>query len=101
MFFGGALLMRFLGPLFLKKIKPAALFIAFGCASAVLMLIALSTTNFSVINTSVIVSGFLQGSNLVAVVIICCDCFQKRTASKPSNAKPEGSESPVNGCRIP
>ncbi|MEF9989142.1 MAG: MFS transporter [Christensenellaceae bacterium] len=80
-FFGGALIMRFLCPLILKKMSTSKFFIVFGLTSALCMIAALSVTNIQLVIVLAIIAGFLQGANVVALVIMCCDTFPKRTAS--------------------
>ncbi len=81
-FFGGALVMRFSGALILKKISPKALFSVFGIIAALLMAGALFVTeNVALMTALIVASGFMQGSNVVTLVIMCCETFPKRTAS--------------------
>lgn len=80
-FFGGALAMRFAGALFLKKMSAKTLFTVFGIAAAALMTAALFTENTALMTALVVASGFMQGSSVVTLVILCCDAFPERTAS--------------------
>ncbi len=83
-FFGGALVMRFLGPLFLRKMSPRAVFNVFGIISGVLMLAAVFTEDLTAMITLVALSGFMQGSSVVTFIMICCETFPHRTASASS-----------------
>ena len=83
-FFGGALPMRFLGPLFLRKISARTLYAAFGLVAAAFMLAALLTGNVTAMFVLVTACGFMQGSSVAAFVLICCEAFPGRTASASS-----------------
>ncbi len=80
-FFGGALVMRFLGPAVLRKISAANMFSWFIIAAALCMALALSVPSVSVMIALIIAAGFFQGSNAVALVIMCCAVYPNRTAS--------------------
>ncbi|MEA5003327.1 MAG: MFS transporter [Christensenella sp.] len=80
-FFGGALVMRFLGPAILRRISAANLFSWFIVAAAVCMALALSVPGIPVMIVLIIAAGFFQGSNAVALVIMCCAVYPNRTAS--------------------
>jgi len=80
-FYAGSIAMRFLGPLFLKKLKAHVFYAYFGGAAAVLMIAALFAGNITLMFVLVLVSGFLQGANVVALVLMCVETFPERTAS--------------------
>ena len=83
-FFAGALPMRMLGPLFLRRFSARVIFWAFGLASAALMLAALLTGNIAAMFALVAASGFMQGSSAPVFILICCETFPDRTASASS-----------------
>ena len=83
-FFGGSLVMRFLGPLLLRKLTAHQVFTYFGWASAISMLAALFSNNITVMLVLVALSGFLQGSNVATLVLMCGEAFPERTASAAS-----------------
>ena len=83
-FFGGSLVMRFLGPLLLRKLTAHQVFTYFGWASAISMFVALFSNNITLMLVLVVVSGFLQGSNVATLVLMCGEAFPGRTASAAS-----------------
>ena len=83
-FFAGSLLMRFISPLFLKKLTPRQVYMYFGWAAAAFMLAALFTGNTFLMIFFVAACGFFQGSNVATLVLMCCDAFPERTASASS-----------------
>jgi len=83
-YFGGALPMRMLGPLFLRKLSARAIFWIFGFMSAAFMLLALFTENIAVMFVFVAASGFMQGSSAPVFILMCCETFPERTASASS-----------------
>ena len=84
--FGGALPMRFLGPLFLRKLTARTLYAVFGLAAAALMLAALLTVNVTAMFVLITACGFAQGSAVATYVLMCCEAFPGRTASASSLA---------------
>jgi fucose permease len=80
-FFGGTLVMRFLVPLFLRKLAPYQVFSCFGWVSVVLMLAALFADNSALMLALVAISGFFQGSNVATFILMCTEAFPERTAS--------------------
>jgi len=83
-FFAGNLPMRFLGPLFLRRLSPRFIFSVFGCASAALMLAALFTDSISLMFVFVAACGFMQGSSVATFILMCTGTFPGRTASASS-----------------
>jgi fucose permease len=90
LYFAGSLPMRFLGPLFLKRIKAHKLFIVFGWTAAALMLAALLSENILAMLVLITAVGFMQGSNVAALILMCTDAFPDRTASAASIASLTG-----------
>ncbi len=84
LFFAGALVMRFLSPLLLRKLNAMQLFACFGAGAGVAMLCALHTLDPTLAGALIALAGFLQGGNVAAFVILCCDAFPHRTASASS-----------------
>ena len=80
-FYLGTLVMRFLGPLFLRKLSPYQLFSYFGWVSVALMLAALFAGNVTLMLILIAISGFFQGSNVATFILICTEAFPERTAS--------------------
>ncbi len=82
-FFLGALLMRFVSPLIFRRMAIEKFYILSGIASAVCMSAAfLPGLVFTpMIVVFVFAGGFLQGAHVIALVMISCDEFPKRTAS--------------------
>ncbi len=85
-FFGGALIMRFLGPLIMRKLPPKKLFVIFNVAAAGVMFLAINTTIIPIFVALILLCGFLQGSSVVCLVIIAVESFPTRTASASSLA---------------
>jgi fucose permease len=79
-FFGGALVMRFLSPLLLKKLPVKQYFIWFTLGSAACMTIALLSGGPAFIPL-IAAAGFLQGLNAVLLILMSCAIFPQRTAS--------------------
>jgi len=89
MFFTGNLVMRFCGPLFLKKITPRKAFIIFTLVSAVLAASAIILSPFLADNPAImmillVACGFMQGSNVAFLVLMCTATFPERIASASS-----------------
>jgi fucose permease len=91
MFFVGLLVMRFCGPLVLKKITPRLGFIVFNIISAVLAAMAILISNVSVMVVLLTLSGFVQGSCVVFLVLMCTATFPERIASASSLTFMSGS----------
>ena len=83
-FFAGSLPMRFLGPLFLRRMSPRVLFSVFGWAAAALMTGALFAGNVPLMLLLVAASGFMQGSSVASFILMCNDTFPGRSASASS-----------------
>jgi fucose permease len=80
-FYGGTLVMRFLVPLFLRRLTPYQVFSYFGWISVVLMLTALFMQNPALMLIFVAISGFFQGSNVATFILMCTEAFPERSAS--------------------
>ena len=80
-FYLGTLVMRFLGPLFFRKLTPHQVYSYFGWVSVALMLAALFAGNVTLMLILIVVSGFFQGSNVASFILICTEAFPERTAS--------------------
>lgn len=82
-FFFGALLMRFVSPLFFRRMQVERFYVVSGILSAVCMSAAFSVGSdlTPVIVLLVFAGGFLQGANTIALVMISCNEFPERTAS--------------------
>ena len=83
-FFAGALPMRFLGPLFLRRFSAHVFYSRFGCIAAVLMLGAIFADSLPLMFVLVVASGFLQGSLVAVFILMCTEAFPTRTASASS-----------------
>jgi fucose permease len=83
-FFAGSLLMRFLGPLILRRLTARSMYVYFGMAATVLMIAALFSESIPLMLVLVAVSGFLQGSTVATFILMCCEAFPERTASASS-----------------
>jgi len=83
-YFGGALPMRLMGPLFLRKLSARAIFWIFGFMSGAFMLVALFSGNIGAMFVFVAASGFMQGSSAPVFILMCCETFPERTASASS-----------------
>ncbi|MGI6153460.1 MAG: MFS transporter [Christensenellaceae bacterium] len=81
MLFAGALVMRFMGPLFLKKMTARSVYVIFTFISGILMMLSFVIPIFAVRAALTVAAGFLQGSSVVTLIIMCCDEFPTRTAS--------------------
>ncbi|HBU12416.1 MAG TPA: hypothetical protein DEB31_06730 [Clostridiales bacterium] len=81
MFFAGALVMRFINPLLLRRAKPKTLFCLTAIGSCICMGAALFTTNIPAVTVLVTISGFLQGAQSIFLVMMGCALFPSRTAS--------------------
>ena len=83
-FFAGALPMRFLGPLFLRRFSPQFIFSVFGGVAAALMLAALSTNIVPAMFVLFAASGFMQGASVPMYILLCTEAFPGRSASAAS-----------------
>jgi len=81
MFFVGALVMRFCGPLILKKITPRKAYIVFTLIAALLYVAALLVSNVTIMMILLVLSGFMQGSCVAFLVLMCTATFPERIAS--------------------
>ncbi len=85
LYFLGALAMRFLSPLFYKRMKVSTFYMLTIAVAAVLFLIfLLMDPSFGVARIILMCIGFLQGAAIPSLVILCCDAFPERTASASS-----------------
>ena len=84
MFFVGALIMRFCGPLILKKIKARTFYIISTLLAAFLTAIALLVNDITVMIILLVCGGFMQGSNVALLVLMCTSVFPQRLASASS-----------------
>jgi fucose permease len=82
-FFLGALLMRFISPLFFRRMQAERFYAVSGILSAACMSAAftLGPALKLLIVFLVFAGGFLQGANTIALVMISCNRFPGRTAS--------------------
>jgi len=80
----GALPMRVIGPLILKKMAPRTAYFLFGCASFVLMMILLFMHDILAIFILLAASGFLQGLSSAILFLLCTEAFPGRSASGAS-----------------
>ena len=83
-FFGGTLIMRVLGPLFLRRFASDFLFSVFGGVSAAFVLVMLFMESVPVMMVLIAIAGFLQGICSPAFVVMCTEAFPGRTASATS-----------------
>jgi len=81
MFFAGNLVMRFMGPIFLRLLSPRMLYSIFGVIAGVVMVGALFSENIVLMFVLIAAAGFFQGSSVVAFMLMCIDAFPGRTAS--------------------
>ena len=81
LFYVGALAMRFLTPLFLRKMKAKHMFTIFGLLSCACIAAALLSSNMALTTAFIMAGGFFQGAHAPLLVIMCCDTFPKRTGS--------------------
>jgi len=84
LFFAGNLVMRFIGPLFLRVISPRKLYAIFGAISGALLIGAIFSESITVIFILITAAGFMQGSNVAAFMLICFEAFPERSASAAS-----------------
>ena len=80
-FFGGALVIRFLLPLVLKKLPPEKYYVRCGLIAGACMIAAFLIDIVPIVIALSVVGGFLQGGLVVTLVMMCCDAFPTRTAS--------------------
>ena len=84
LFFAGALPIRFLTPLFLRRFSPGKMYVYFTWAAVASMLVALLSENIPVMLVFVTACGFLQGGHFAILILMCCETFPERTASASS-----------------
>lgn len=84
LFFAGALAMRFISALLLKKFSPVQLFATCSLICSAAMITAIYSGDATLCSVFVFIAGFMQGGNAAIVVIMCCDAFPTRTASASS-----------------
>jgi fucose permease len=83
-FFVGALVMRFCGPLVLKKLTPRFAYIVFTLISALFYVCALLIGDVTIMMVLLALSGFMQGSCVAFLVLMCTATFPERIASASS-----------------
>ena len=83
-FFAPALAMRFLTPFLLRRIPPRTFYSVFGWIAAALMLAALSVKSIPILFILIVAVGFVQGSIIVVLILMCTEAFPDRTASASS-----------------
>jgi len=83
-FFAGSLVMRFCGPLILKKMKVCNAYIFFSILSSAAITVAILATAPAVMMTLLVIGGFLQGSAVAFLFLMCAEAFPHRVASASS-----------------
>lgn len=83
-FFLGSLVMRFCGPLILRKINAQKAYFYFGMLSAITMVAALFLTNVIAMMILVTIAGFMQGSCVAFLILMATEAFPHRVASASS-----------------
>lgn len=81
-YFGGALIMRFLSPVIFKFMTVERFFLSTVLTSAVVFALCFfyARTETAMI-AFVAVAGLLQGASVPSLVLLCCNAFPERTAS--------------------
>ena len=80
-FYGPALAMRFLTPLFLRRISHRIFYSVLGFAAALIMIAAYLIQSIPVMFALIITVGFLQGSIIVVLIMMLTDSFPGRSGS--------------------
>ena len=83
-FFAGSMSMRFLTPLFLRRISASNMYAYFSWAGVAAMLLVLFSQSIPQMFIFIAACGFLQGGNIGLFVLMCCNTFPERTASASS-----------------
>jgi len=83
-FFVGALIMRFCGPLILKKMAVRNAYLLFGLIAAAAVAAALCITSPAAMRILIFIGGFSQGSSLAFLILMCTGAFPERAASASS-----------------
>ena len=83
-FFVGSLVMRFCGPLILKKLTARKAYVLFGLLSVAAATAALLTVRPAAMMALFAVSGFMQGSCVAFLVLMATEAFPNRVASASS-----------------
>ena len=83
-FFLGSLIMRFCGPLFLKKLTAQKAYIIFSLLTAAIIVAALFVTAPMVMIPFLIVGGFMQGSCVAFLFLMAVDAFPHMAGSASS-----------------
>jgi len=83
-FFVGSLIMRFCGPLILRKMIARKAYILFSLLSAAMTAAALVVANPVAMAALIVTGGFMQGSNVAFLVLMCIGSFPHRVASASS-----------------
>ena len=76
--------MRFSGPLILKITTPRTGYLMFTLISAILAVTAILVENVTLMMVLLALSGFMQGSNVAFLVLMCTATFPERIASASS-----------------
>ena len=84
MYFIGSVTMRFCGPLVLKFFTMRFAYILFSLISTILLITALFVENQAVMMVLIAGGGFMQGSCVSILVLMCMEAFPKRMASASS-----------------
>jgi len=83
-FFLGSLIMRFCGPLILKKMTAMKAYVLFSLLSAAITMAALFITMPMVMMPLLIIGGFMQGSSVAFLFLMAVEAFPHRAASASS-----------------
>jgi len=83
-FFVGSLIMRFIGPLILKKMTARKAYILFSFLSGAAIAAALIFVDPTLMMVLLILGGFLQGSCVAFLFLMCTEAFPHRVASASS-----------------
>ena len=83
-FFIGSLLMRFSGPVILKKISARTAYMLFSVIAALLITAALFMESDSAMIALIAIGGFMQGLCVALLVLMCTGAYPHRVASASS-----------------
>ena len=83
-FFVGSLIMRFTGPLILKKLTAQKAYIFFSFLSGLAIAAALIFVNPTLMMILLVLGGFMQGSCVAFLFLMCTEAFPHRVASASS-----------------
>ena len=84
LFFLGALVVRMLSPLVYKRMPVRTFYLLTCFLSAGVFAVLLLTPSLAVQRVLLVMLGLLQGAEVPALVILCCETFPTRTASASS-----------------